>query len=63
MKFTKVSGTDTPLRIGMEMMNPSEDHKAIITSAIDSVLKNLQRPVTPDEDRKDLFFKVIKHIA
>jgi len=63
MNFTNVSGTDTPKRIGIERMTPNEDHKAIITSAIESVLTNLQRPVTPNEDRKDLFFKVIKHIA
>jgi len=55
MYSSNLPGKETPGRLGMEWMVPDKDLKEIISNDIDTVLSNLGRPVTQNENPKDVF--------
>ena len=63
MKLSTISGKATPKRRGLEYEVPDEALKKSIRDDVGTVMLNLQRDVTQNEDRNDLVTKVVQLCA
>ena len=60
MKPSKIGGKDTPIRLGLEWTGPDDALKKALRQDVETVLFQLQRDVTRDEDRESLVRMVVE---
>jgi len=60
MRPSKIGGKDTPIRLSLEWTEPDDALKKALRKDVETVLFQLQRDVTRDEDRESLVRMVVE---